>query len=70
MPIICVGVDSQLRNRLKRDDALLQEYNLVFQKQLADGIIEVVTAQENKPGNQYFISHHGVVRRDKETTKL
>ena len=60
----------QLRNRLKRDDALLQEYNLVFQKQLADGIIEVVTAQENKPGNQYFIPHHGVVRRDKETTKL
>ena len=60
----------QLRNRLKRDDALLQEYNLVFQKQLADGIIEVVPAQENKPGNQYFIPHHGVVRRDKETTKL
>ena len=60
----------QLRNRLKKDDALLQEYNLVFQKQLTDGIIEIVPAQGNKRGNQYFIPHHGVVRWDKETTKL
>ena len=60
----------QLQNRLKKDDALLEEYNLVFQKQLTDGIIEIVPAQENKIGNQYFIPHHGVVRRDKETTKL
>ena len=60
----------QLRNRLRKDDALLQEYNLVFQKQLTDGIIELVPAQGNKLGNQYFIPHHGVIRRDKETTKL
>ena len=67
---LCVGRLYQLRNRLKKDESLLQEHNAVFQKQLPDGIIERVPAHEEKSKPRYFIPHHGLVRSDKETTKL
>ena len=60
----------QLRNRLEKDESLLQEYNAVFQKQLSDGIIERVPMHEEKSKPRYFIPHHGVVRANKDTTKL
>ena len=67
---LCVGRLYQLQNRLKKDKSLLQEYDAVFQIQLSDGIIERVPAHEEKSKPRYFIPHHGVVRADKETTRL
>ena len=67
---LCVGRLYQLQNRLKKDESLPQEYNAVFQKQLSDGIIERVPAHEEKSKPRYFIPHHGVVRADKESTRL
>ena len=46
------------------------EYDAVFQKQLQQGIIERVPEEEEGFDNCYFLPHHGVVREDKETTKL
>jgi len=66
---MCVTRLHQLSNRLARDKSLYGEYDAVFRDQLVDGIIEL--APKLDPGCQrYFIPHHGIVRTDKQTTKL
>ncbi|XP_065062963.1 uncharacterized protein LOC135689604 [Rhopilema esculentum] len=56
--------------RLKGNPELLSEYDNIFKEQLNNGIIEQVPVEEENQGNPHFMSHHGVIRRDRETTKL
>eukprot|EP00795_Rhopilema_esculentum_P012146 gene12146-2754_t len=59
-----------LRCRLKGNPELLSEYDNIFKEQLNNEIIEQVPVEEENQGNPHFMSHHGVIRRDRETTKL
>ena len=68
---LCVSRLHQLMSRLKRDKALLTEYNKILETQLEEGIIEVVPATKiNSQEEAHYLPHHGVVRRDRDTTKL
>jgi hypothetical protein len=57
----------QLHSRLKKDDNLMEEYDKVIQQQLNSGIIEEVS-QDDHEG--YYLPHHGVLKTERETTKL
>ena len=57
----------QLQSRLKKDKALFQDYDHIFRQQEREGIVEETIINEN---DGYFLPHHGVIRQDKETTKL
>ena len=59
-----------LHCRLKQNPELFSEYDNIFKDQLANGVIEHVPTSEENKGTPHFLSHHGVVRRDRETTKL
>ena len=63
-------LNSQMR-KLKKDPHLLEEYDLVIQEQLRDGVIEAVSDLEvPEMGRTHYLPHHAVVRRDAKTTKL
>ena len=55
--------------RLKTEPVLLQEYDNVIRQQLRTGIIEEVSEPTKLEGT-YYLPHHGVVRREKLTTKV
>ena len=59
-----------LLRRLKQDPEVLQDYNAVFMEQPAKGMIEDATDKMLPAGGLYYIPHHAVIRRDRETTKL
>ena len=59
-----------LMARLRRNPALLQEYNKIFQIQLEMNIIEPAPEAEWNTYDAYFLLHHGVTREDKDITKL
>ena len=67
---LCVGRLNQLYKRLRKGELILKEYDEIFRKQLEDGIIERVPPSEESLSGCHFLSHHGVIREDKETTKL
>ena len=68
---LCVSRLHQLMSRLKRDQALLTEYNKILETQLEEGIIEAIpTTEMNSQEEVYYLPYHGVVRTDKDTTKL
>ena len=56
--------------KLIKNKPILIEYDGVFNKQLEDGIIELVPEGQKSLDVDHFLPHHGVVREDKETTKL
>ena len=49
---------------------LAQEYADTFSRQVNSGIIERVPLEQDPTTDVFFLPHHGVVRADKETTKL
>ena len=62
-----------LQRRLIKEPELLREYDQIIKDQLQEGIIEKVV----EPGTDHlynegvhYMPHHGVVRKDKQTTKL
>jgi hypothetical protein len=59
-----------LVSRLKRDPELLSEYNHIIQDQLQSGSVERVPLNELDTTGAHYLPHHGVVRSEKETTKL
>ena len=66
---------NSLYSRLKEHPDILKEYDNIIQEQEKMGIIEEVpkTEQTNefyKNNDCHFIPHHGVCRKDRETTKL
>ena len=56
-------------SNLKTEPVLLQEYDNVIRQQLRTGIIEEVSEPTKFEGT-YYLPHHGVVRREKLTTKV
>ena len=67
---LCLTRLHYLRDRLQKNGSLLQEYQSTFEEQLKSGIIEVVPESEEMIKDCFFLPHHGVVRQDKDTTKL
>lgn len=56
--------------RLRRDPQLLKEYNQIICDQLEKGMIEKVPQPDTVSDRIHYLPHHGVVRRDKATSKL
>ena len=67
---LCVKRLNQLKSRLLREPSLLTEYENTFKKQLEEGIIERIPRSELDSKQCHFLPHHGVIREDKDTTKL
>ena len=63
-----------LQRKLNDDPQLLAEYNNIIKEQFDNEIIERVDQPEGatvqQETNVHYMPHHGVVRRDKDTTKL
>ena len=58
-------------NRLKGNPELLAEYNRIIEEQSSKGIIsEVDPNAEIKVGRLHCLSHHPVIRKDKQPTKV
>lgn len=54
-----------------KNKGLLEEYDAIFQKQLADGIIEQIEVPLNKIENYVFVPHRPVLRQEAQvTTKI
>ena len=67
---ICLFRLQHLRSRLKMNTELAQEYADTFKRQTESGIIERVPISQEQVPDIFFLPHHGVIRVDKETTKL
>ena len=67
---LCLNRLKSLHYRLKKDPELFNSYNGIFQEQLKAGIIERVPKEKENKGNVHFMPHHGVVRKDRQTSKL
>ena len=66
---VCLNRLRLLHRRLLKDPELLQEYNCTIREQLSQGIIELVP-QDCSQSRFHYLPHHGVIRQDKQTTKL
>jgi hypothetical protein len=66
----CTGRLRSLVSRLKKDPELLSEYNHIIQDLLQSKIVERVPLNELDTTGAHYLHHHGVVRSEKETTKL
>ena len=67
---LCVTRLRQLHSRLKKNKKLLRDYDNVIRDQVKSGIIEVVPEHNYDQAPMHFLPHHGVIRSDRETTKL
>ena len=62
-----------LHRKMLHQPELLQEYDQIIQQQIQDGIVEKVPNEEIEDTDKesvHYLPHHGVVGRDRETTKL
>ena len=64
---LCVTRLRQLHSRLKKNKELLIGYDNVIRDQVESGIIEAVPEQSYEQAPMHFLSHHGVIRSDRET---
>ena len=67
---LCTGRLKSLVIRLKNDPELLFKCNHTIEDQLQRGIVERVPVGELDSREAHYLPHHGVVRNEKETTKL
>ena len=67
---LCMRRLNQLKSRLQKEPSMFKEYDDTFKTQLDSGIIEPVPSSELNLTPCYFLPHHGVVRDDRDTTKL
>jgi hypothetical protein len=71
---LCYNRLKSLQRRLKEKPDLLNEYDSIIKEQLRGGVIERIPEHEltesTKEGTVHYMPHHGVVRTDKDTTKL
>ena len=61
---------TSLVNRLKQTPILLKEYNAIIEEQIEQGIVERVPVEREGNSETHYIPHHGVIRNDRDTTKL
>ena len=61
-----------LHRKMLHQPQLLREYDQIIQQQIQDGIVEIVPDKEINTDEEsvHYLPHHGVVRQDRETTKL
>lgn len=59
-----------LLKRLRQTPELLTEYEAIMKDQLYKGIIEAVEMSSPITDRTHYLPHHGVVRKDKSTSKL
>ena len=62
-----------LHRKMLHQPELLREYDQIIQQQIQDGIVERVPDEETDNTDKesvHYLPHHGVVRQDRETTKL
>ena len=56
---------------LKTQPEILKQYDQVIKEQLESGVVEEVRQdQVLEPGNVHYLPHRGVVRLDRDTTKV
>ena len=55
--------------RLRKEPKVLDKYDSIIKEQLNSGVIEKVAKLEETE-KVHYLPHHGVIRRDAETTKL
>ena len=68
---LCQRRLTSLLKRLHQTPEHLQQYDSVIRDQLTQGIVEVVKEpMRSKSRRIHYLPHHGVVRHDKQTTKL
>ena len=70
---LCLNRLRLLHTRLLKSPELLERYHATIQEQLKKGIVEVVEdSRDAAAGNTpvHYLPHHGVLRHDKQTTKL
>ena len=68
---ICVNRLQSLLHCLRKDDNLLHNYDQIIREQLDLGITEHVDLSvPNKVNQIHYLPHHGIIRQDKDTTKL
>ena len=61
---------NSLYDKLKMKPELLREYDEIFREQLNSHVIEKVPEAELNCKGAHYICHFGVIRSDRETTKL
>ena len=60
-----------LLHGLKQRLSILWDYDATIKEQLSNGIVEQIDESESLvTGPIHYISHHAVIRQDKQTTKL
>ena len=64
---MCLRRLRQLQSRLKKDRDLFQDYDQIIREQEKTAIVEQTNCKET---SGHFLPHQGVIRQDKETTKL
>lgn len=55
--------------RLRKDKDVFVEYDAIIKNQIQQGMVEPAKPSENA-ARVHYLPHHGVIRRDKQTTKL
>ena len=55
--------------RLQKDKDVFTTYDAIIKNQIQQGVVERVKPSENAV-RVHYLPHHGVIRRDKETTRL
>ena len=66
---LCETRLKSLLKKLRGDQETLEAYDAVIKSQLEEGIVEVVPEQPDGERVSY-LPHHGVIRKEAETTKL
>ena len=57
--------------KLKTQPEILEQYGQVIKEQLESGVVEEVRQdQVLEPGNVHYLTHRGVMRLDRDTTKV
>ena len=67
---LCQDRLKSLYVKLKGKPELMAEYDAIFREELLAGIIEQVPVSRENEVGVHFMPHHGVVRKDHETSKL
>ena len=70
---LCYNRLKSMHFKLSKTPDILHEYENIIQEQLAAGIIEKIPNQSSEELNDedvHYLPHHGVIRKNRETTKL
>ena len=70
---LCYNRLKSMHFKLSKTPDILREYENIIQEQLAAGIIENIPNQSSEELNDedvHYLPHHGVIRKNRETTKL